>query len=497
MTTHRSLLKVALAAMLILLPLILSGCYVAPTELPANNQGGDSLNFPTYQPATYPPTSVPIQTVTDAPVINTLTTAVPLPTSSGSISTWTISTVAPITSAGPGTIAVTTVTPLPYTPVPSATPVGSLKLGSTGQDVRNVQSKLKALGFLKGNVDGDFGAATEAAVKAFQKQYGLTVDGKVGPDTLRKLASARATARPSVTSTPKGGSKRTATPRRTSVPTYDRHTYLRNGSSGSQVRQMQERLISLGYLVGSANGKFDDSTEAGLKAFQRRNTNNADGVAGPETLKVLYSSSARGTSTAAGIIGDSLRPGANGKAVRVLQTRLKALGYYSGTVDGDYGKATQDAVRAFQQGNGLTADGIAGSGTFARLFSSSAKTYRQSRVTATPRRTATPRVPTKKPTATPRRTPTPLPPNTYMRVTAAPNGQYATLRRGYTGSPVTRMQQELKQQGYYTGSVDGVYGEGTENAVKAFQRSNGLNVDGVAGPATLRVLYEGNFPFGS
>ncbi|MBR1585332.1 MAG: peptidoglycan-binding protein, partial [Clostridia bacterium] len=101
------------------------------------------------------------------------------------------------------------------------------------------------------------------------------------------------------------------------------------------------------------------------------------------------------------------------------------------------------------------------------------------------------------PTATARRTPTPLPPNTYMRVTAAPGDDYATLRRGYTGTPVTNLQRELKSQGYYTGTVDGVYGEGTENAVKAFQRTNGLNVDGVAGPATLRVLYEGNFPRGS
>ncbi|MBR1584145.1 MAG: peptidoglycan-binding protein, partial [Clostridia bacterium] len=361
---RRRLLKAALAALLILLPLVLTGCYVAPSEIPANNQGGDPLNFPTYQPETPVPTAEPITSETEPPVvISDLNTPIPLPTSGN---TWTIATFAPISTDSTGTLTVSTVTPLPYTPVPTATPQGSLKLGSQGQDVRNVQSKLKALGFYKGTVDGDFGAATEAAVKAFQQQYKLTVDGKVGANTLKALASARATARPSVTATPKRTARRV-----TATPAYSSKTYLRKGNSGSAVRQMQERLISLGYLVGNATGTFDESTEAGVIAFQRRNVSYADGVAGPDTLKALYSSSARKTSTAAGIIGNSLKLGANGKAVRALQTRLKALHYYTGTVDGDYGAATETAVKAFQRANGLTADGVAGKLTLSKLNSSS------------------------------------------------------------------------------------------------------------------------------
>ena len=65
------------------------------------------------------------------------------------------------------------------------------------------------------------------------------------------------------------------------------------------------------------------------------------------------------------------------------------------------------------------------------------------------------------------------------------------------GTPVQEMQQALKNQGYFTGVVDGYYGEGTENAVRSFQRYNGLQIDGVAGPATLRTLYQGAYPFGS
>ena len=61
------------------------------------------------------------------------------------------------------------------------------QLGSRGQEVRNIQTKLRALGFYKGGVDGIYGAATRNAVKAFQKSVGLTADGIAGPKTLLYL----------------------------------------------------------------------------------------------------------------------------------------------------------------------------------------------------------------------------------------------------------------------------------------------------------------------
>ena len=57
-----------------------------------------------------------------------------------------------------------------------------------------------------------------------------------------------------------------------------------------------------------------------------------------------------------------------GEAVSALQTRLKALGYYSGTVDGDFGSGTITAVKSFQEQNGLKADGIAGTSTLNKLY---------------------------------------------------------------------------------------------------------------------------------
>ena len=470
---HRRLLKLSLAALLIALPLILSGCYVTP-DIEANNPQGGNANFPTYNPN--PATNSP----TNAPTLPPSTSGdvVLLPTT-GTTNSW-LTTVGPISTIPHVTAPL--VTAPPYTTTPSPTPQGSLKLGSTGDDVRSVQRKLKDLGFLKGSADGDFGEATEAAVKAFQKQYGLTVDGKVGPNTLAKLASARATAKPSATKTP----------RPTATPAYSDNTYLKYGDSGSKVRQMQERLITLGYLSGKADGDFGQATEAAVTAFQKRNCSYSDGIAGPETLKALYSSSAKSTSTPAAVVGTSLKEGSEGAEVRSLQTRLKALGYYKGSVDGDFGSGTTSAVKAFQRAHDLKADGVAGTSTLNKLYSSNAKSASAVAATKTPRPTAT-----RRPTNTPRVTATPLPDNIYVRVTPAPNGAYVTLRRGYYGTPVEDMQKALKSQGYYSGSTDGYYGEGTENAVESFQRVKGLYVDGVAGPATLRVLYEGDFPFGA
>ncbi len=63
-----------------------------------------------------------------------------------------------------------------------------------------------------------------------------------------------------------------------------------------------------------------------------------------------------------------------------------------------------------------------------------------------------------------------------------------SYRQGDTGSAVTTIQTKLRRWGYFDGPVDGIYGSGTAEAVRYFQRSNGLTPDGVAGPATLKAL---------
>ncbi len=64
----------------------------------------------------------------------------------------------------------------------------------------------------------------------------------------------------------------------------------------------------------------------------------------------------------------------------------------------------------------------------------------------------------------------------------------AILRQGSTGAEVKEVQRRLKQWGYYTGAVDGIFGAGTKKAVIAFQKKNGLTADGVVGKATYAAL---------
>lgn len=68
------------------------------------------------------------------------------------------------------------------------------------------------------------------------------------------------------------------------------------------------------------------------------------------------------------------------------------------------------------------------------------------------------------------------------------DGAVALSKMGSTGSEVRQIQTKLKNWGYYSGDVDGIYGTRTKNAVISFQRKNGLTADGIAGPATLAAM---------
>ena len=73
-------------------------------------------------------------------------------------------------------------------------------------------------------------------------------------------------------------------------------------------------------------------------------------------------------------------------------------------------------------------------------------------------------------------------------VALAPAVEAASYKKGSSGAMVTQIQTKLKNWGYYTGTVDGAYGSGTERAVRAFQQKNGLTVDGKAGDQTLAAM---------
>ena len=293
-----------------------------------------------------------------------------------------------------------------------------LEKGSTGSDVKDLQTKLKKLGYYDAYVDGDYGDTTVAAVKAFQKKYNLTADGIAGKETLKKLDSVYENAN-----------------------SDKDDDSLRMGDSGSAVKDLQTKLKKLGYYDGTVDSTFGSGTYAAVRAFQKKYNLTADGVAGSETLKKLDSAYKNANSDKD---DDSLRMGDSGSAVKDLQTKLKKLGYYDGTVDSTFGSGTYAAVRAFQKKYNLTADGVAGSETLKKLDSA------------------------------------------YKNADSDKDDD--SLRKGATGSAVKNLQTKLKKLGFYNASIDGDYGDTTVAAVKAFQKKYNLTADGVAGSETLKKL---------
>lgn len=477
--------RAALLALLALTCLVLSACYMEPDRVvdPNNglNVGDGGQNFenvitptptvtitPTPAPtsnavdwsswdfgadtATNPPSGV---TVPTAPAV---TGGITAPTDAPNIITSTVS--APPQS-----------TPRPTTKESGDTQTKSstLKVGSEGSDVKRLQQRLKDLGYYTGSVDGKFGQGTESAVRDFQAAHKLTVDGKAGKSTQTTLygSNAKKKTASTVTAKPASGSGTKATPKPSTSSYTNGKTdiYLEVGSSNAkQVKIMQNRLIVLGYLSGTADGEYGATTEAAVKAFQDRNGLYADGKAGPQTLAKLYSNSAKKASSVAGHLG-SLKAGMNGSAVRTLQKNLRTLGYYNGSVDGDYGSGTQAAVSAFQSANGLKADGVAGKATLNAIQNvlSGGTTASGSSGSKSD-------------------------PDVYG-LTASSGGYTSLSASSGKRDDVTALQSVLQANGYYTGTVDGSYGGGTSDAVKKYQRAAGLRVTGVAGPCTQRLLY--------
>jgi N-acetylmuramoyl-L-alanine amidase len=133
---------------------------------------------------------------------------------------------------------------------------------------------------------------------------------------------------------------------------------------GDDVRDVQRRLLELGFHVDSAEvGEYGTSTEAAVRGFQQERGLLVDGVVGPQTWRELVE--------AGYALGDRVlylhHPQYRGDDVRTLQRRLNLLGFDPGREDGILGEQTAQAVREFQRNVGLRPDGIAASTTLQAL----------------------------------------------------------------------------------------------------------------------------------
>lgn len=213
-----------------------------------------------------------------------------------------------------------------------AGPNDTLVLGSRGSVVSDVQASLKTLGFDPGPVDGIFGGMTLGAVEAFQRDRGLTVDGKVGPATKKALAAGGLSS----------GSGSVAA-----------EVIVAYGSSGSSVVDLQTMLSRAGHTPGPIDGDFGPLTLGAVRSFQAAAGLTGSGIIDQATWDALAVASSDGDAPVIVVAY-----GARGPRVLDLQTRLDGLGHDPGPLDGIFGPMTRSAVTAFQSSTALKASGI-------------------------------------------------------------------------------------------------------------------------------------------
>ena len=267
----------------------------------------------------------------------------------------------------------------------------------------------------------------------------------------------------------------------TAIPSSYPGSPLRRGSTGTNVRILQKQLSRIAkdypsFGKPAVTGTFDEATENSVKKFQKQFGLTADGIVGKATwykISYIYVSvkdlaeltsegeTAEGIQSTGGWPGTVLRRGSTGSSVEQVQFWLSDLAQFDSSlvrvsVEGSYGAATERAVRAFQQKQNLTADGVVGQTTWNALYAAWVDAQSDLGGTAWPG---------------------------------------TALQRGDTGMEVRLVQFWLRlaadnYSALRTVTVDGSYGAATVSAVTAFQSLFGLTADGVVGRSTWNKLKE-------
>ena len=293
---------------------------------------------------------------------------------------------------------------------------------------------------------------------------------------------------------------------------------LSRGSRGDAVRAIQQPLKDLGYYDYYVDGIFGPRTQAAVQLLQFDLDRPVTGVADAELQKIILSGKLSAYDPYL-----ALARGNRGLRVRLMQERLRELGYLADVADGIFGPRTQKAVQLFQSENRLNVDERATRETLQRLFSDTAnrcssyidlypgdsgcrvrelnnrlnelyylenspgssytsKTTSAVRVfqrTVGMRETGEATVPVLK----------------ALFASDAPEAPgYIVLRRGDDNDRVARLQRRLKDLGYFDGKVNGYFGKKTKAAVTLFQKKVGLKPTGVATVRTQQLLFAKDAP---
>ena len=287
--------------------------------------------------------------------------------------------------------------------------------------VEKAQMHLISLGYLAGGADGVYGEKTRAAVSSFQKAEGLAVTGKFNDETLNVLYTKQTKA-PEVP-------EETATPVESPKREVKRTTETVGAVGADDIKECQQKLISLGYLSGKADGILGSQTAQALKAYQKDRGLSVTGVYDEETQQMMQRKA-----------GGTYAKGDRGAEVKRYQRRLLRTGYLEGHADGVFGSATEKAVRNFQKDNKLQVTG--------RLDE---KTMKE------------------------------------LEAISEGNGE---IFLGERGMKVARLQNHLILHGFVVESSDGIFGESTQKQLIAFQRFKKLKQTGVCDDAVWDALDE-------
>jgi len=242
---------------------------------------------------------------------------------------------------------------------------------------------------------------------------------------------------------------------------------LADGDTGDAVVRLQRRLKNLGYLAGAADGVYGGSTNRAVRIFQYYNGLEQNGLADAALQELLFSKEAGKPDNS------MLAEGSYGDEVKKLQLRLRVLGFMTGAVDGDFGAGTTSGVKVLQQYmRDLEAEKLRADAAVMAQLEAEGRDI-SSLLTVDVNGVADPIL---------------LDDFYSDSFPAIP----AVMQSGSSGIDVVRLQRRLKCLEYYYSSLDGNYGNGTENAVRAFQKRNGLEQSGIAGADTLRLLFSEN-----
>lgn len=438
-----------------------------------------------------------------------------------------------------------------------------LRYGSTGDDVKRLQTRLTELGYYQGKISGNYLDGTRNAVAAFQEKHGEESTGEADMDTQTLIYSSAAqsrNAKADVTATPEPEDfflveedELTGELPATDPP-YEAFTKkLKYESSGTQVKKVQTRLKELGYYEGNISGNFLGHTRNAVKAFQKQNALDVDGVVGENTWNALFNDKdVRGPE-------DEPKPTPEPTPVPfaiTVDVNNQVTTVYGRDENGDYTVVVRQMLcstgtRSYPSDVGeWTLSGRTARwcyfpkwGGYAQYWTKinssiafhsvcytavdtmalSVSSYKNLgkrashgciRLTVADAKwiynnvgegtvvTVTEDLPSDPELRASLKVPALNTANMMPYVTAEPTAEPVYVSGAQPPLPLTKlkkndsseavywMQKKLTELGYYQGKCSGTYLNGTVNAVKAFQKDNGLTVDGIAGVKTLEKLYE-------